>query len=140
MLNGWFDIVKRRGIKDIGPVFPQRYENIITQVKRDIQLHRIAINRGRDERGTLEANIPIKEKVIDILQGKERNVDIINGIIESLSESQDVHRLYLREEAPPGVTGYRANYYNQPEWHEFWIDAYDNWISVLEEIIERLHE
>jgi hypothetical protein len=99
--------------------------DVTQQVLLDKRLHRDAIARGTFglQGSMLARDSQWKDKVIDIVTGKEKSPKIIEQVISLIKKDIASHQNRL----PDVKTGSLA-------WHETWIRVYQEWLKKIEEI------
>ena len=117
-----FALTKENVIKNIDKL------PISEQVKIDIKLNDIYISGKVGQPITtrvsfLKKNNIEKQKIIDILEGRNKNPEEIKKAIDVLTENQKIHKNWATK---GGIFGGK-------EWNNKWIDIYENWKSQLQD-------
>lgn len=103
--------------------------DMVQQARLDMKLHNHAIaNQTFGSQGQeLAADKNWKQKFIDIIQGSERNPEIIQQTIDNIESDVESHR----GRGSNRTTGSSA-------WHEAWIAVYMQWLQKLHQILRSI--
>jgi len=103
--------------------------DIIEQAKIDQELHDAVQGTDRfskEDLQFLEEDKKLKQRFIDLVEGKNVSDKEIDEVIAGLSEDKNIHEYYLSIPADANTGSHT--------WHEHWMSVYDGWISKLNEI------
>lgn len=103
--------------------------DIIEQAKIDQELHDAAQGTDRfskEDLQFLEENKKLKQRFIDLVEGKNVSDKEIDEVIAGLTEDKNIYEYYLSIPADANTGSHT--------WHNHWVSVYDGWISKLNEI------
>jgi len=103
--------------------------DVIKQAKIDQDLHDAVQDTDRfseKDKQFLEEDKKLKQRFIDLIEGKNVSEEEINDVIKGLTKDKAIHGQYLKMPENENTGSYT--------WHNHWISVYNGWLEKLNEL------